>query len=189
MAEKINPILLDIPQELTGERMFLRVPRAGDSAIVYPSVRDSLRELKMWMPWATDGYDVRGCEEWCRRAAGQFILRKQIPYLIFLQDGMRHIGTIGVHERDWDIPSCEIGYWLHSAQTGHGYMAEAIGIVMAMLRNTLKMRRVQLRTDSNNAKSRRVAERAGFQLEGILRNDSKATDGKSRDTCMFSWTG
>jgi ribosomal-protein-serine acetyltransferase len=182
-----NPILLDIPQELTGNRLFLRVPRAGDAAIVYPSVRDSLEELKMWMPWATDDYNEQGCEEWCRRASGEFIFRKTLPYLIFLQNGMRHIGTIGVHERDWNIPSCEIGYWLHTAHTGHGFMSEAIGIVMSMLRDTLKMRRVQLRTDSRNTKSRSVAERAGFQLEGILRNDSKLTDGKLRDTCMFSW--
>ena len=54
MAEKTNPILLDIPQELTGERLVLRVPRAGDSVMVWPSVRDSLKELKIWMPWATD---------------------------------------------------------------------------------------------------------------------------------------
>jgi RimJ/RimL family protein N-acetyltransferase len=188
VAEKTNPILLDIPQELTGERLVLRVPRAGDSVMVWPSVRDSLKELKIWMPWATDDYNEQGAEEWCRRASGEFILRMQIPYLILLHEGGAHVGTLSAGSLEWNIPRCEIGYWLHSAHTGHGYMAEAVGVLMVMLRDTLKMRRVQLRADANNAKSRRVAERAGFQLEGILRTHSDAKEGKSGDTCVFAWT-
>jgi len=58
-----------------------------------------------------------------------------------------------------------------------------------MLRDTLKMNRVQLRAGTNNAKSRRVAERAGFQLEGILRNECNDCDGKPRDSCLFAWAG
>jgi len=34
---------------------------------------------------------------------------------------------------------------------------------------------------------RRVAELAGFQLEGVLRNDSVGVGGKLRNTCIYSW--
>jgi len=183
----MNPILLEIPMELNGERLTLRVPRAGDGAIVYPSARDSLAELKQWMPWATDAYNQQSGEEWCRKAAANFLSREQLQFLIFLQPDSRHIGNVGAFKFNWDIPSCEIGYWLHTAHTRRGYMVEAVGILKEMLRSRIHVRRVEIRCDAENLKSRRVAELAGFQLEGILRNDSMTVGGRLRNSCVFSW--
>jgi RimJ/RimL family protein N-acetyltransferase len=182
----MNPLLLDIPGELRSDRLLLRVPRAGDGAIVYPSVRESLAELKPWMPWATDDYNEQGCEEWCRRAAAEFLSRKQLQFLVLSLDGSQHLGTIGAHHFDWDIPSCEIGYWMRTTHTGRGQMTESVLLLLKMLREVLHVRRVQIRTDEENLKSRAVAERAGFQLEGILRKDCVATGGRLRNTCVYS---
>ncbi|MGD0139164.1 MAG: GNAT family N-acetyltransferase [Tepidisphaeraceae bacterium] len=182
----MNPLLLEIPTELHGERLTLRVPRAGDGAIVHPSVRDSLPELKRWMPWATDAYNERSGEEWCRKAAANFLSREQLQFLIFLRPEDRHVGNVGAFKFNWDIPSCEIGYWLHTAHTGRGYMTEAVGVLKDMLRSRIHARRVEIRSDAENLKSRRVAELAGFQLEGILRNDSVAVGGRLRNSCVFS---
>jgi hypothetical protein len=87
----MNPILFDIPTELDAERICLRAVRPGDGAIVYPSVRESLPELKVWMPWAIDDYNEQGAEEWCRKAAASFIER--IQYLILLRENNQR--------RDW----------------------------------------------------------------------------------------
>ncbi|MGD0769466.1 MAG: GNAT family N-acetyltransferase [Tepidisphaeraceae bacterium] len=185
----MNPILLEIPTELNGDRLTLRVPRAGDGAIVYPSVRDSLPELKQWMPWATDDYNQQRGEEWCRKSAANFLSREQLQFMILSRPKGRHIGNVGAFKFNWDIPSCEVGYWLHTAHTRRGCMTEAVGVLMAMLRSHVHVRRVEIRTDAENLKSRRVAELAGFQLEGILRNNSVAIGGRLRNTCVFSWIG
>ncbi|HEX4055013.1 MAG TPA: GNAT family N-acetyltransferase [Tepidisphaeraceae bacterium] len=185
----MNPLLLEIPSKLSSERLLLRVPAAGDGAVTYPSVRDSLNELKQWMPWATDDYAEQSGEEWCRKSAAEFLSRKQLQFLIFSHHEGRHLGNIGAFKFDWDVPSCEIGYWLHTAHTGHGYMTEAVGVLRNMLYQTLGARRVQICTDEKNHKSRRVAELAGFQLEGVLRNDCIAVGGRLRNTCVFSWIG
>lgn len=182
----MNPLLLDIPGELASDRLVLRSPRAGDGAIVTPSVRKSLAELKLWMPWATDDYNEQSGEEWCRKAAGDFLSRKQFQFLIFLRQSGEQVGNIGAFDFDWDVPNCEIGYWLRTAHTGHGYMTEAVDVLVKMLKATLGARRVQIRTDAENARSRRVAELAGFQLEGVLRNDCVAVGGRLRNTCVFS---
>ena len=39
---------------------------------------------------------------------------------------------------------------------------------------------------STNAASRRVAERAGFTFEGLLRRDTLGVDGQPRDTLVYS---
>ena len=182
-----NPLLLDIPCELSSQRLLLRTPRAGDGEIVAPSVRESLAELKPWMPWATDDYNPQAGEEWCRKAAANFISRTQLQFLIFLRSENRRIGNVGAFNFVWEIPSCEVGYWLHTAHTHQGYMTEATRLLIELLRDALRMQRVQIRAEPDNAKSRRVAELAGFQLEGILRNDSLTVSGKIRSTSLYSW--
>ncbi len=74
----MEPLLIDVPTEIATARLRLRVPRAGDGAAVTPLVRASLAELKPWMPSANDGYDDDAGEAWCRRAAGQFLLRQTL---------------------------------------------------------------------------------------------------------------
>jgi RimJ/RimL family protein N-acetyltransferase len=186
MTTAANPLLLDIPHELSGERLMLRTPRAGDGAIVYPTARESLAELKVWMPWATDDYSEQSGEEWCRKAAANFLSRDQLQFLIFERENGRHIGNIGAFKFNWEVPSCEVGYWLHSGHTRRGYMTEAVGVLVSMLRRHVQVRRVEIRADEGNQKSRRVAELAGFQLEGILRNDCVAVGGRVRNTCIYS---
>ncbi len=182
----MNPILLDIPSELTTERLLLRTPRAGDGEIIFPVVRESLAELKPWMPWATDDYNQAGAEEWARRSASQFLSREQLQFRIFLRDGDMYLGNVGAFKFNWDVPCCEIGYWLRTSHTRQGYMTEAVMGLNQMLRDFLKMNRLEIRCDARNIASRRVAERSGYTLEGILRNDSLAVDGTVRDTCIFS---
>jgi RimJ/RimL family protein N-acetyltransferase len=181
---KPNPILLDVPAEIRTERLLLRAPRAGDGSLVFPQVKASLIELKQWMPWAKDDYAEKDAEEWCRKSAANFLAREMFQFLIF--HGESHIGNIGVFKFNWDVPSCEIGYWLDTRQTGNGFMTEAVHGVTRLAADTLKAARIQILTDESNSRSWRVAERCGYQLEGILHNDSRTTDGKLRNTRVYS---
>lgn len=47
-------------------------------------------------------------------------------------------------------------------------------------------RRVELKTDRNNARSRAAIEKLGAQFEGTLRNHMLLHDGRSRDTVYYS---
>ncbi len=120
------------------------------------------------------------------KICGQFFIPAQLQFLIFLKNQMRHVGTMGAFDFQWDVPSCEIGYWLSSDHTGRGYMTEAVHALTEMLRRQIKVRRVQIRCDAENVRSRRVSELAGFQLEGILRCDCVAEGGRLRNTCVYS---
>jgi RimJ/RimL family protein N-acetyltransferase len=183
--QKMEPLLIECPAEFSTERLLLRTPRAGDGKLIYPSVFESLEELKLWMPWANDEYNEDGAEEWCRRAAAYFITREQLQFLI-LSRGGEHVGTIGAQKFDWNIPKGEIGYWLRTSHTGQGLMSEAVNALTQFLIETLQFKRVEIRMDEKNSKSWRVAERCGFQLDGTFVHDSRALDGSLRNTRIYS---
>jgi len=137
------------------------------------------------MPWATDAYDEQGAEQWCRRAAAQFLSREQLAYAIFTKQG-EHVGNVSAFKFNWTIPKCEIGYWLATAHCGHGYMTEAVNAVAKLAFNLLKCERIEIHNDDGNTKSQRVAELAGFSLEGTLRHDSRDVNGELRDTRIYA---
>jgi ribosomal-protein-serine acetyltransferase len=182
----VNPILLDVPERIVTPRLCLRVPRAGDGAIVLPAARQSLSELKPWMVWATDDYSLDGAEDWCRRNAGKFIDRTQIAYLVFLANESEHLGNVSAFAFDWEVGKCEIGYWLRTSHTGRGFMTEAVQALIDVMKKAIPARRIEIRMDAKNTKSRRVAERLGFELEGILRANA-VNRGRLVDQCVYAW--
>jgi len=181
----MNPFQLDVPDRIDTPRLILRVPKPGDGEPIASSVRESLPELKQWMPWASDGYNVENAEDWCRRMAANFILRTETQYSIYNRDGA-HGGSLGAFQFDWNIPGCVIGYWLRTSWCGQGLMAEAVNALTAMLFTRMHMKRIQLHCGDLNVRSSRLAERCGFRLDGVIRLAEKAHTGELRNTRTYS---
>jgi ribosomal-protein-serine acetyltransferase len=181
-----EPLLLDVPTEITTDRLRLRVPRAGDGAIIIPTVRASLAEMKPWLPWATDAYDAAGCEAWCRGAAAKFLGRSEFHFLVFTAAGNEYVGTAGLMRFRWDVPACEIGYWLGTPHVGRGYASEAVMALTGLAMGVLSAARVEIRADAANGRSRRVAERCGYALEGTLRKWGRNVRGQLADECVYA---
>jgi RimJ/RimL family protein N-acetyltransferase len=79
----------------------------------------------------------------------------------------RVLGSIGasvVHDG-----AREVGYWLREEARGRGLTTRALGLIVAWAFEQPELARVQLRADPENDASCRVAEKAGFTREGILR--------------------
>lgn len=181
----MEPLLIEVPGEFRTARLVLRTPRAGDGVTILPAVRESLAELKVWMPWATDNYGSDDAELWCRRSAANFLTREVLAFLIFLEDG-EHVGNTSLFNINWDVPRFEIGYWLATRHWGRGIMTEAVGALFTLACETLGAARVEIRCEAGNERSSRVAERCGFQLEGVLRRDKRGTDGTLRDMRVYA---
>lgn len=184
----MEPILLDIPTELTTERLLLRMPRPRDGEKVNAAVRDSDVELARWMPWADPTPDVANTEQWCRKAAGHFLTREALHFSLYLKGTDTCLGVCGLPRIDWKVPKLEMGYWLRTPYCGKGLMNEAVVAVTSLALDVLKAARIEIRCDEKNDRSRRVAERAGYALEATLRNDERDHLGKLRNTCVYAKT-
>jgi RimJ/RimL family protein N-acetyltransferase len=129
---------------------------------------------------------VSNSEAYCRKALADFPAGRDMPYLLFTRDTAVLVGCVGLHRPDWSVPKFEIGYWCRSGCTGRGYIAEAVDAVALLAESELGAARIELITDAHNGKSRAVAERCGFVLEGILCNERRGSDGTLRDTCVYA---
>ncbi|MCK0473693.1 GNAT family N-acetyltransferase [Halalkalibacter sp. APA_J-10(15)] len=184
----MNPLLLDIPLQFKTERLLLRAPRQSvDSSIVNLAIRDSINELQPWLPFAQTIPTLEETEVNLREAKINSLRRESFRYLIFHKESNGFIGVTSFEGVNWDIPKCQIGYWINTKYGGNGYMLEAVRGLTELGLNQIKFKRIEIRCESTNLKSRAIPEKLGFELEGILKNEDLSADGrKLTDTCIYA---
>ena len=185
----MNPLLIDFPEEFETERLLIRMPHPRDGKAVHEAIEASRNELKPWLPFAQKEQSAEDVEVNIRNAYIAFMKREDLRLLIYLKETGEFIASSGLHRIDWSIPKFEIGYWIDSRHSGKGYMTEAVKGITNFAFEELKARRIEIKCDENNIKSRAVPERLGYNLEGILINDDLSPDTKElRNTCIYSKT-
>jgi RimJ/RimL family protein N-acetyltransferase len=93
----------------------------------------------------------------------------------------RLLGTISVFHIDVDQGMAELGYRVLPSERGRGVATGALGAAAARAFEELGLRRLQLFHAVENPGSCVVAERAGFRLEGTLRQSYRYGDGQVHD--------
>jgi [ribosomal protein S5]-alanine N-acetyltransferase len=95
------------------------------------------------------------------------------------------LGAVDLSLSAGDPGLAGIGYWLRPEARGRGAATEAVRLVAGWAFGELGIDRISLITDPANTPSQRVAERAGFEREGLLRAWHPTPAGR-RDSIMFS---
>ena len=70
---------------------------------------------------------------------------------------------------DWVNQTTSLEYWLDVSHQGKGIMTASCGAVIDHSFDTLRLNRILIRSATGNVRSRAVAERLGFTLEGVSR--------------------
>ncbi|HIW73453.1 MAG TPA: GNAT family N-acetyltransferase [Firmicutes bacterium] len=81
--------------------------------------------------------------------------------------------------------SAELGYWLAEDFWGRGIMTEAVKEICRLGFERWAIVRIYAEPFARNAASRRVLEKAGFSLEGVMRA-GVCKGGEILDYCMYS---
>ncbi|MDF2923011.1 MAG: acetyltransferase [Paenibacillaceae bacterium] len=181
-----DPILLEIPESFESERLLIRAPLWEDGAAINEAIKESIEQLRLWMPWAQNIPTLEESTSEIRRARLKFLERKDLRLLLVLKKTGQLVGASGLHRIDWQSRKFEIGYWLRTAFEKQGYMTEAVHAITNYAIEELQANRIEIRCDSRNSRSAQLARRAGFTLEGMLRNDACDIDGSLRSTMIFS---
>lgn len=178
-----------LPEQIESDRLVIRVARPGDGVMFNAAVVESLDRLAPWLGWVTPVPSVEQSEESCRKAYARFLLNEDLMVFFLLKSDGALVGGSGLHGADWDLRCFEVGYWGHARYAGQGLMTEGVAALSGYALDVLGASRVFLTTDARNVASWKLAERAGFELEGVLRRDRRDLAGGLRDTRVYSRIG
>lgn len=186
-----KPILKEVPESFETERLLIRMPKPGDGPTLNAAVIESLENLRPWMPWARNVPTLEESETTVRNAWIKYLAREDFMLLLFLKGTDTLVGGSGLHVRNenyWDVPKFEIGYWVRQSCEGKGFIGEAVAGITKFGFEILGARRIEIRCDERNSRSRHVAERTGYKLDALFVNDGVDTSGQIRNTLIFSQT-
>lgn len=88
------------------------------------------------------------------------------------------LGSIALMRLSWNDRRGEVGYWLAARARGAGHATRAVRLICNWGFASLGLERIDLMAATANPASQRVAERAGFTREAVLRQYLHGKEGQ-----------
>lgn len=167
---------------LVGDGVVLRAWEQRDAPLIQEVSRDPIIPSYTTVPRTPD-----------REAAEAFVARQHgrsrdgegYSFAIADPETGDAVGQIGLwlyaHERG----ALDVGYWVAGAHRGRGLAGRALAVLLDFAVALPGVFRIELHVEPHNLASRRTAERAGFEQEG-LRRDWLDVDGERRDVVAYA---
>lgn len=163
---RITAALVDFRLHID-EHSEVRFLRAEDADSLYDVTIRNREFLSPWMSWTDRVIDVSDTYAFLRAAEKEAYEHTAFKGGIWRQGTL--IGCIDLHQIDWSNANARVGYWLDKDHTGHGIMTRAVHLLVEYAFEALDLHRVEIHAALENHRSRRIAERLGFTMEGVLR--------------------
>jgi diamine N-acetyltransferase len=152
---------------IVGTRIRLRATERADLPLFVlwlndPEVRLG---LEMFLP-----FSLAEEERWFERMLDSPAAEHVLVIEARDQDNWRSIGTCGLHNIDWRARVAEAGISIGDKTCwNRGFGTDVMCLLLQHGFDTLNLNRVYLRVYANNVRAIRCYEKAGFVLEGRLR--------------------
>jgi ribosomal-protein-serine acetyltransferase len=143
----------------------LRPVALADAPAVAAAVKASADELRRWMAWYRDDYDVQAARRWIEDALANAEAGTGVQFAI--SDGEDDlVGVLGIEGMNEPTGRAMIGYWVATPAAGRGVGRQAIALALTWARTQPGLRVVWAVVADANLASRRVLEVNHFQLVG-----------------------
>lgn len=158
-------------------RLHVRPLAEPDAATVTEIFAD--RQTRRWLPVPQEYGQIDGLA-WCtemaeeRRTSGA-----GDHYGVIRREDGALVGLLWTKRTDWVAMLTEVSYAVAADLRGFGIAAEAVDALSIALILEHGFQRIELRVAPGNIASRRVAEKASFTYEGLLRNAAHVHTGRA----------
>jgi len=165
--DPIAPLPYPDPPLAAGE-VLLRPWRDADADGIVAGVADP--EIPRWTR-VPDRYERRDALGFL---ASQEPMRRRGEHLglalVARADPAAVLGSLSLLRPHWEHGRIEIGWWVRASARGRGLATTGAELLSRWALGVLGVARVDCFVDAENLRSRRVAERAGFVCDGVLRS-------------------
>lgn len=176
----------DLFEPVSGARVTLRFPRAGDYD-EWAELREASRAfLCPWEPtWASDELTRGAYRRRLRRYADDIRADQAYAFFAFLRGTDTLVGGLTLSGvRRGVTQSCSLGYWMGAAYAQRGLMSDAVRAIIPYVFELLRLHRLEAACLPSNEPSQRLLRSVGFTQEGLARQYLRI-DGAWRDHLLF----
>ncbi len=163
----------------------IRPYRLDDAPDLFEAVRESMSELRPWMPWCHPGYAITESQAWLEAQVTAFEAGTTFEFAIVSADGL-YLGGCGLNRINKINPWANLGYWVRTSAAGRGVATAAANLLREWAFANTELIRLEILAAAGNVGSQRVAEKAGATREGLLRR-RLVLYGVSHDAAVFSF--
>ena len=177
--------------------------KLSDSYIsLEPLQKGHIEELKaickdpeIWRFFSVDLSDSNDMAKWMKQRLAESGEGNKMTYAVRLRESNQVIGTSSYGRIDLVEKVIEIGWtWIGADFIGAGINKHMKFLMLSHAFETIRIERLELRTDEDNVRSRRAMEKIGAQHDGTLRSDRFKIDGGRRNSVVYSilreeWAG
>lgn len=161
----------------------LRQLAYNEADVLFAAINQNRAHLDKWLRWSGRMSSLEACQNYIKLYEDKSTAGDGFHAGIRLE-GQLAGGLVCLYINR-DSNKTEIGYWLAEAYTGRGLVTQCSRAVIDYLFKVEKMHRIEIQTTVDNLRSRAVAERLGFKLEGIKRESEWITS-SYRDHTLYS---
>jgi [ribosomal protein S5]-alanine N-acetyltransferase len=158
-------------RRIEGDGVFVRHPRPGDFE-AWALLRGASRAfLTPWEPaWTEDELSRAAYRRRLRRYAEDIQAGRSAPFFVFRAEDDALVGGVTLSNiRRGVAQTASLGYWAGEAHARRGYTGAAVQTVLRYAFDFLNLHRVEAATLPENAPSRALLMKLGFQQEGLAR--------------------
>jgi ribosomal-protein-serine acetyltransferase len=149
------------------ESLFLQLLEERHALEIFRVVDRERSYLRQWLPWVDSTTAVEHTRDFIKTSREQFAADEGLAAGIWCGD--EFAGTVGTHKINWPNRKVEIGYWIASKFQGQGIITSACHSLIDHAFQHWDLNRVEIHCATANKRSCSVAERLGFQFEGVVR--------------------
>jgi ribosomal-protein-serine acetyltransferase len=149
------------------DRTWLRAILEADVPALYTAVDENRAHLRRFLPWLDTTRAAADIAAFRARVTTQEHEGSGLARLIERDHAVR--GVVAFNHIDQLNHHAELGYWVDRRIEGRGVCRRACSLLIAHAFNDLQLNRITIAAAVDNRRSRALAERLGFTLEGVRR--------------------
>jgi RimJ/RimL family protein N-acetyltransferase len=157
-------------KNLVAPGLCIRPFQMKDAPAFAAAARTSLETVGKWLPWCHAEYSLLEAEQWMEACARNLAAGTAFSMGIFAEDESALLGGIGINQINREHHFGQIGYWISQPHQGRQIAPRAVRMMAEFGFSVLDLTRLEILVPVGNEPSRRVAEKSGATLDGILKN-------------------
>ena len=172
----MNRIMVD-------EEVVIREWTVEDAGLLFDLIDANRQHLRRWHQWVGDTRTVDDTRAYLEAHASPESLARTLGGIVEYRGAA--VGVLTLFRLDSLNREAEFGYWLAEEAQGKGIITRGCRALIDIAFRERGIHRIVIRTACDNVRSRAVAERLGFTLEGHQREASRM-QGRFCDAVVYS---